>query len=125
MLNLVDLGDVYMTFFLPTATAGRIPQGGDVRLVLDAAPAVHHPGEGDLRRRRRPVHAQDRGDGGRASEADVPNQGAHRPGATAEVHHPGQDRAAGRGLRAARSEGRMAARVADPAAATNSAGGPP
>lgn len=38
VLNIVDLGDVYMTFFLPTAQAGRIPLGADVRLVLDAAP---------------------------------------------------------------------------------------
>lgn len=38
VLNLVDLGDVYMTFFLPTAQAGRVALGADVRLVLDAAP---------------------------------------------------------------------------------------
>jgi len=38
VLNLVDLGDVYMTFFLPTAQAGRVAIGTDVRLVLDAAP---------------------------------------------------------------------------------------
>ena len=38
VLNLVDLSDVYMTFFLPTAEAGRIPIGSEVRLVLDAAP---------------------------------------------------------------------------------------
>ncbi|MFZ5774621.1 MAG: HlyD family secretion protein [Thermodesulfobacteriota bacterium] len=38
VLNLVDLGDVYMTFFLPTAAAGRIVLGSEVRLVLDAAP---------------------------------------------------------------------------------------
>ena len=38
VLNLVDLGDVYMTFFLPTAQAGRVAIGAEVRLVLDAAP---------------------------------------------------------------------------------------
>lgn len=38
VLNLVDLGDVYMTFFLPTAQAGRVAIGTEVRLVLDAAP---------------------------------------------------------------------------------------
>jgi HlyD family secretion protein len=38
VLNLVDLGDVYMTFFLPTAEAGRVSIGADVRLILDAAP---------------------------------------------------------------------------------------
>lgn len=38
VLNLVDLSDVYMTFFLPTAQAGRVAIGAEVRLVLDAAP---------------------------------------------------------------------------------------
>jgi HlyD family secretion protein len=38
VLNLVDLGDVYMTFFLPTASAGRVRIGAEARLVLDAAP---------------------------------------------------------------------------------------
>lgn len=43
VLNLVDLSDVYMTFFLPTAEAGRIAIGSDVRLVLDAAPRFSIP----------------------------------------------------------------------------------
>jgi HlyD family secretion protein len=38
VLNLVDLTDVYMTFFLPEAIAGRLGIGADTRLVLDAAP---------------------------------------------------------------------------------------
>jgi HlyD family secretion protein len=38
ILNLLDLNDVYMTFFLPTAAAGRLAIGSEVRLVLDAAP---------------------------------------------------------------------------------------
>lgn len=38
MLNLVDLSDVSMTFFLPTAQAGRVAIGADARIVLDAAP---------------------------------------------------------------------------------------
>lgn len=38
VLNLVDLSDVYMTFFLPTAAAGRVAMGTEVRLVMDAAP---------------------------------------------------------------------------------------
>lgn len=38
VLNMVDLGDVYMTFFLPTADAGRVATGAEVRLVLDAIP---------------------------------------------------------------------------------------
>jgi HlyD family secretion protein len=38
VLNLVDLEDVYMTFFLPTRQAGRIAIGSEARIVLDAAP---------------------------------------------------------------------------------------
>ena len=38
VLNMVDLGDVYMTFFLPTSQAGRVALGTEIRLVLDAAP---------------------------------------------------------------------------------------
>lgn len=38
ILNLVDLSDVYMTFFLPTSEAGRVAIGSEVRLRLDAAP---------------------------------------------------------------------------------------
>ena len=38
MLNLVDLSDVYMTFFVPETVAGRLALGSEVRLVLDAAP---------------------------------------------------------------------------------------
>lgn len=37
VLNMVDLSDVYMTFFLPTAVAGKLALGDEVRLVLDAA----------------------------------------------------------------------------------------
>ena len=38
VLNFVNLGDVYMTFFLPETVAGRVALGTEVRLVLDAAP---------------------------------------------------------------------------------------
>lgn len=38
VLNLVDLGDVYMTFFLPEAVAGKVALGSEVHIVLDAAP---------------------------------------------------------------------------------------
>lgn len=43
ILNLVDLSDVYMTFFLPTRQAGRLAVGTEVRLVLDAAPEYVFP----------------------------------------------------------------------------------
>lgn len=38
VLNLVDLSDVYMTFFVPEAVAGKLALGSEVRIVLDAAP---------------------------------------------------------------------------------------
>lgn len=38
VLNMVDLADVYMTFFLGTVEAGRIPVGAEARIVLDALP---------------------------------------------------------------------------------------
>ena len=38
VLNLVDLKDVYMTFFLPETVAGRVALGSEVHIVLDAAP---------------------------------------------------------------------------------------
>lgn len=38
VLNLVDLGEVHMSFFLPTYAAGRVRLGDEVRIVLDALP---------------------------------------------------------------------------------------
>lgn len=38
VISLVDVGDVYMTFFLPETAAGRVAIGAEARLVLDAAP---------------------------------------------------------------------------------------
>ena len=38
VLNLVDLSDVYMTFFLPATAAGQLSYGSEARIVLDAAP---------------------------------------------------------------------------------------
>lgn len=43
VLNMVDLSDVFMTFFLPTTAAGRVAMGSEVRLVLDAAPGYVIP----------------------------------------------------------------------------------
>nr|WP_034336494.1 efflux RND transporter periplasmic adaptor subunit [Herbaspirillum sp. B39] len=38
LLNLVDLSDVYMTFFVPETVAGKLALGSEARIVLDAAP---------------------------------------------------------------------------------------
>lgn len=43
VLNLIDLSDVYMTFFLPETVAGKIAIGTEVRIVLDAAKNVVIP----------------------------------------------------------------------------------
>ena len=45
VLNMVDLSDVYMTFFLPTSAAGKLRLGGPARLVLDAFPQYVIPAE--------------------------------------------------------------------------------
>ena len=38
VLTVLDLSDVYMSFFLPTTVAGKVAIGAEVRLVLDAIP---------------------------------------------------------------------------------------
>ena len=38
ILNIVNLSDVYMTFYLPTNQAGRVSLGSTARIVLDAVP---------------------------------------------------------------------------------------
>lgn len=43
VLNMVDLTDVSMSFFLPETIAGRIALGSDARIVLDAAPQFVSP----------------------------------------------------------------------------------
>lgn len=37
IVSLVDVGDVYMSFFLPEMAAGRVALGAEARIVLDAA----------------------------------------------------------------------------------------
>lgn len=43
VLNIVDLSDVYMTFFLPNEIAGKVAIGSEVRLLLDVAPELAIP----------------------------------------------------------------------------------
>lgn len=45
VLNLADIGDVTMTFFLPETVVGRIALGSEVRIVLDAAPELVIPAQ--------------------------------------------------------------------------------
>ena len=45
VLNMLDLSDVTMTFFMPEAVAGRMALGSEVRIVLDAAPQYVIPAE--------------------------------------------------------------------------------
>ncbi|MCD9126385.1 HlyD family efflux transporter periplasmic adaptor subunit [Luteimonas fraxinea] len=37
VVNMIDLSDVFMTFFVPEAVAGRVALGAEVRIVLDVA----------------------------------------------------------------------------------------
>jgi HlyD family secretion protein len=43
VLTILDLTDVYMTIFLPTAQVGRVFIGSDARIILDAAPEMVIP----------------------------------------------------------------------------------
>ncbi|MBI4998694.1 MAG: HlyD family efflux transporter periplasmic adaptor subunit [Rhodocyclales bacterium] len=43
VLNLLDLSNVYMTFFVPETAAGRIALGSEVRIVLDSSPETYIP----------------------------------------------------------------------------------
>lgn len=43
IVNMLDLNEVYMTFFLQTADAGRAGLGTEARLLLDAAPDIAIP----------------------------------------------------------------------------------
>ncbi len=43
VLNLVDVSDVYMTFFLPAVQAGQVPLGAEARIILDAFPQAPLP----------------------------------------------------------------------------------
>jgi HlyD family secretion protein len=45
ILNLVDLSDVYMTFFVTESVAGRVPLGSEVHIILDAAPQFVIPAQ--------------------------------------------------------------------------------
>jgi len=45
IINIVDLADVYMTFFLPTKHAGLVNIGTEARIFLDAAPQLAIPAE--------------------------------------------------------------------------------
>ncbi len=43
VVTLLDIADVYMTFFLPTTQAGKVAIGADARIVLDALPGLPIP----------------------------------------------------------------------------------
>lgn len=43
VLNLLDLSDVFMTFFVPETAAGHIALGSEVRIVLDSSPETYIP----------------------------------------------------------------------------------
>lgn len=43
VVTLLDVSDVYMTIFLPTAAMGRVAIGSEARIILDAAPDFVFP----------------------------------------------------------------------------------
>jgi HlyD family secretion protein len=38
VLQIIDLQDVYMTVYVPTAVATKLERGGEARIIFDAAP---------------------------------------------------------------------------------------
>ena len=106
VLNLIDLSDVYMTFFLPTAAAGRVALGAEIRLVLDAAPQYVIPARASFVADVAQFTPKTVETKSRAREADVPHQGADPRRAAQATHRAGQDRPARRRLRTAGSQTR-------------------
>lgn len=45
IVSLVDISDVYMSFFLPETVVGRVALGSEVRIILDAAPRLAIPAQ--------------------------------------------------------------------------------
>lgn len=45
VFTMLDISDVYMDVYLPTAEAGRVRVGGEARIVLDAYPNFAAPAE--------------------------------------------------------------------------------
>ena len=43
VLNLIDVSDVYLTFFLPETAVGKVALGSEVHVLLDAAPGYVFP----------------------------------------------------------------------------------
>lgn len=92
VVTLIDITDVYMTFFLPTKEAGKLVMGGDARIVLDVLPdrpipatvsfvsptAQFTPKEVETRAERR--------------EAHVPHQSQNRSGSLTAIRGPGENR---------------------------------
>ena len=98
VFTMLDIAYVYMDIYLPTDEAGKVKIGADARIVLDAVPDRRDPGEGRVRRHAGAVHAQDRGDQGRARQADVPDPGEDRSRAIARARGSGEKRPARRRL---------------------------
>ena len=108
VLNMIDLNDVYMTFFLPTKEVGRVPLGSDMRIVLDAVPQFVIPAKVTFVADVAQFTPKTVETAERAGKADVPPQGEHSQECAAEICQGCQDRVARRGLCAAGSERPMA-----------------
>ena len=74
VLSLVDLSDVYMTFFLPTAYAGKVSIGEEVRMILDAAPQLCHSSIHIVYFRCRSVYPKNSGNSYGKRKTDVSNK---------------------------------------------------
>ena len=89
VLTILDLHDVYMTIFLPAASAGKL---GDRRRGphhFGSGSSIRHSGLGEFCRGRRAVHAEDRGDRRGTRKADVSRQAQDGRGSSEKLFAAG------------------------------------
>ena len=105
---MVDLTDVYMTFFLPTEAAGRIGIGSEARLVLDAAPQYVIPASVSFVADVAQFTPKTVETSSERQKLMFRVKASIEPALLRKVRRPCEDRTAGRGLCAHRSQGGVA-----------------
>ncbi len=83
VFTMLDISYVYMDVYLPTRRPGKVKFGADARIVLDAYPIIAIPAKVSFIATQAQFTPKDRGDQGRARQADVPDQGEDRSRAVA------------------------------------------
>jgi hypothetical protein len=111
VLNLVDLGDVFMTFFVPETIAGKLALGSEVHIVLDAAPQYVIPAKVSFVASTAQFTPKTVETASERQKLMFPRQGADRPRPSAKEPDADQDRPARNRLAQARRPGAVARRT--------------